>query len=136
MTELCEAWWASTLHSAPATPATVSATTSATTSTSATTALTFLVPLTGELVPWLTTWSETDGPSAGHHVLALFDSWGHRLLEGALDLGISTEAPGLNAELTAWLLSELPRRGLVDGLTDADAERFLLLALPPDRRWR
>lgn len=122
--ELCEAWWADTL------------TCSCVSDVTAATVLTFLVPLTGELTPWLEAWSRTEGENADLHLLDLWETWGYRLLEGSLDVSYSGEVPDISAELSAWLLAELPRRGLVDGLYESAADRFLLLALPPDQRWR
>jgi hypothetical protein len=120
--ELCEAWWAVTLASAGDLTAAV--------------VLAFLVALTGELTPWLDVWSRTEGENADLHLLDLWETWGYRLLEGNLDVSFSGEVPDISAELSAWLLAELPRRSLVDGLYEPDADRFLLLALPPDQRWR
>lgn len=103
---------------------------------SAISALEFLVPLTREPDSWLRIWSEFPGDAAGHAVLELARWWSLELGSGELDIDGFGGSLDIAEEVTAWLLRELPRRGLLGDLDEDETYWFSQIALPPGQRFQ
>jgi hypothetical protein len=120
---LCAAYWRATL-------------TNQAEECSATGALRFLVPLTGEIAPWLEIWSGTSGRGADLQIARLWREWGQDILAGELDVAVYAQGPNIAPELAAWLIGHGAPRLAEGDLDELSAWSLAQLALPPEHRWR